>query len=268
MANGHFYNQQTTKNIPLASLMTIIKVITTNSLQNQVYFKPFGKIISFIGVSIPFHTGCLGHVLIHLRLSYLTLSVTWCHIELRILNHTLKYIFIHWWGGTVLCKLFFFFFFFVERFPRVHLQRILPRTTYITAVCQQLTASSSWNFLHSLSHWESLLSNTPGRTCWAYSVCVSHVFWIKKVKGEKNSHKCLKVFVSNEGAAAAATADDVYGAHLCGYTVSLPSTKSCSDANVWEIHWWFTYFHFCITDRHVSHCRHCGIKHFFSNLTV
>lgn len=108
---------------------------------------------------------------------------------------------------------------------------------------------------------------TPGRACWAYTVWVSQVFWMKnssrkcQVKEEKkNAHKCLKVFLPNDGAAAAATADDVCRAHLCGYTVSLSSTiiatKSCSDANVWEIDWWFTYFHFCITDRHVSHCRH------------
>ena len=60
-------------------------------------------------------------------------------------------------------------------------------------------------------------------------------------KGKKkiNADKCQKALQSNEGAKA--TADDVCGAHLCGYTVSLPSTiigtKSCSDANVWEINW-------------------------------
>lgn len=62
----------------------------------------------------------------------------------------------------------------------------------------------------------------------------------QKVKGEKNADEFQKALLPNSGAATA-TSDDVCKAHLCGYTVSLPSTiiatKSCSDANVWEISW-------------------------------
>ncbi len=58
--------------------------------------------------------------------------------------------------------------------------------------------------------------------------------------------------------------------HFCGYTFILPSavigTKSCSDANVWEISWWFIYCRSCTTERIALLYRHCIISHIFKLL--
>lgn len=86
-------------------------------------------------------------------------------------------------------------------------------------------------------------------------------FWNENVLSRtKSERKQLLINARNPCSLirlAKATADDVWRAHFCGYTVNLPSTiigtKSCSDASVWEISWWFIYWYFFTTERNMSY---------------
>lgn len=142
------------------------------------------------------------------------------------------------------------------------------------------SATSSWNFLHALRQRESLFYASIKKSAKHKAAQlplsdkhrVSKWKWPQKIetkRRKKNSDKFQKALLPNSGAATA-TSDDVCEAHLCGYTDSLPSTiiatKSCSDADVWEISWWFIYCHFCLFwQTHVSVDTHRGIKHLSAN---